>query len=155
MGRLFDAVAALLDVRQKVDYEAQAAIELEALAQGVSASPWPASVEVVDGQVIIDPGGWIAAAVRAHRQREPVAQAAAAFHLGLADAVVEAVREVAVCHDFGAVALTGGVFANAVLTTACAQGLLDAGFTVLTHRVVPPNDGGLALGQVCVAAVTS
>ncbi|MCU0295013.1 MAG: carbamoyltransferase HypF [Candidatus Nanopelagicales bacterium] len=154
MGRLFDAVAALLDVRQRVDYEAQAAIELEALAADSVASPWPAQVELVDGQVVIDPGGWIAAAVRAHREGQPVGQAAAAFHLGLADAVVAAVREVAVDHEFAGVGLTGGVFANAVLSRACAERLSEAGFEVLTHRVVPPNDGGLALGQVCVAATS-
>jgi hydrogenase maturation protein HypF len=152
MGRLFDAVAALLDVRQSVDYEAQAAIELEALADGVGAAPWWSPVAVDDGQVIIDPSGWIASAARAHREAVPVEQSAAAFHLGLAEAVVTAVRAIAERHDLMTVGLTGGVFANAVLTIACAQRLREAGFTVLTHRVVPPNDGGLALGQVCVAA---
>ena len=151
VGRLFDAVAALLDVRQAVDYEAQAAIELEALAEGVTATPWTSPVEVDGGEVIIDPSGWIGAAVSAHRAGVPVEQSAAAFHSGLADAVVEAVREVARERLVTTVGLTGGVFANAVLSAACVRGLREAGFTVLTHRVVPPNDGGLALGQVCVA----
>lgn len=155
MGRLFDAVAALLDVRQGVDYEAQAAIELEALADGVHASPWSSPVDVRDGQVVIDPTGWIAAAVRANAAGTPVAQSSAAFHAGLAEAVVAAVREVAQRHRVTTVGLTGGVFANSVLSMACTRGLAEAGFTVLTHRVVPPNDGGLALGQVCVAGAGS
>jgi hydrogenase maturation protein HypF len=155
MGRLFDAVAALLDVRQAVDYEAQAAIELEALADGVTVAPWLSPVEVVDGQVVIDPTGWIAAAVRAHRDAVPVEESAAAFHLGLADAVVAAAREVSLRRHVSTVGLTGGVFANALLTAACTRGLQEAGFRVLTHRVVPPNDGGLALGQVCVAGAMS
>ncbi len=121
MGRLFDAVAALLDVRQSVDYEAQAAIELEALAAGGDVAPWFSPVEVEDGQVVIDPSGWIAAAVTAHREAVPVAQSAAAFHSGLADAVVKAAREAASRHEVSRVGLTGGVFANAVLTSGmCA-----------------------------------
>ena len=155
MGRLFDAVAALLDVRQSVDYEAQAAIELEALADGVHADAWSSPVEMRAGQVVIDPTGWIAAAVRAHAAGTPVERSSAAFHAGLAEAVVEAVQAVALQHPVSTVGLTGGVFANSVLSKACMRGLAEAGFRVLTHRVVPPNDGGLALGQVCVAGAGS
>lgn len=148
MGRLFDAVAALLDVRQQVDYEAQAAIELEALAAGNRADPWPVVVEQHEQQVVIDPGGWLRLALTA---RDP-ARAARSFHLAVADAVVRSAVLIRDSHGVSTVGLTGGVFANALLATACRKGLRGAGFTVLTHRRVPPNDGGLALGQVCVAS---
>lgn len=147
MGRLFDAVAAVLDVRQSVDYEAQAAIEMEALAAAVDAAPWEIEVAWDAEEVVIDPAVWLRMAVAAKDR----ARAARAFHLGVAAAVVEAAVLIRERHGVGTVGLTGGVFANAVLTQACLAGLRSEGFTVLTHRLVPPNDGGLALGQVCVA----
>lgn len=147
MGRLFDAVAALLDVRHEVDYEAQAAIELEALAAGAPVDLWPVVVDQVGKQVVIDPGGWLRLALSAP---DP-ATAARSFHLALAGAVVRSAELIRDSHGVSTVGLTGGVFANALLTEACQDGLRAAGFTVLTHRLVPPNDGGLALGQVCVA----
>ncbi len=153
VGRLFDAVASLLDVRHAVEYEAQAAIELESLGSVGSAEAWPVHVHVDDGAVLIDPAGWISRAVVDHRAGIPVQHSAIAFHLGLADAVTRAAREVRDRTGVGTVGLTGGVFANAILTEACLVRLLSAGFEVLTHRVVPPNDGGLALGQISVAAV--
>ena len=146
MGRLFDAVASLLDVRHSVDYEAQAAIELEALAAGVHGEPWQARVLPTPDGVVIDPTGWLAAAVGS----DSPAAAAASFHAGLADAVARSVALLRQRYDFTAVGLTGGVFANALLTSHVLQRLTDV--PVLLHRIVPPNDGGLALGQVCIAA---
>jgi hydrogenase maturation protein HypF len=160
VGRLFDAVASLLDVRQAVDYEAQAAIELEALAararlRVASSRPADARAAGVDGSgtgIVIDPGPWIARAAAAHAAGAPVEQSALEFHLALADAVAAAARAARSAHGVHIVGLTGGVFANAVLTEACLERLAADGLTVLTHRLVPPNDGGLALGQVAVAA---
>jgi hydrogenase maturation protein HypF len=145
MGRLFDAVSSLLDVRHAVDYEAQAAIELEALAKPALA--WPAEVGWDGNRVIIDPSGWLRLAMVAGSAGE----AAYAFHSGVAEAVVESARLVRQRFGDMAVGLTGGVFGNLLLTELCARGLQEAGFEVLLHRLVPPNDGGLALGQVCVA----
>ena len=144
VGRLFDAVAALLGVRQSVDYEAQAAVELEARAR--QAPAWPVSVRC-DDEIVIDPAGWLRLAVEA----VDVGLAAYAFHAGLADAVVEAAVCVRDRTGVAVVGLTGGVFANRILSRLCAHGLMAAGFSVLQHEVVPCNDGGLALGQVVVA----
>lgn len=152
VGRLFDAVASLLDVRHGVDYEAQAAIELESLAAGGSCDSWPVDVHVDGSAVVIDPGGWIARAVSDHRAGVPVSDSARGFHRGLADAVAVAAREIRRRFDVNTVGLSGGVFANAILTQGCLRALQASGFTVLTHREVPPNDGGLALGQISVAA---
>ncbi len=152
VGRLFDAVASLLDVRHGVDYEAQAAIELESLAAGGACDSWPVDVRVDGAAVVIDPGGWIARAVSDHRDGIAVSDSARGFHRGLADAVAVAACEVRRRFGVDTVGLSGGVFANAILTQDCLRALQTSGFTVLTHRRVPPNDGGLALGQVSVAA---
>lgn len=153
MGRLFDAVAALLGIRESVDYEGQAAIELEALAAGWTGGFARWSMDVVDtpDAVLIDPAPALHAAVRA-AQDGASARAAMAFHEALADAVHRSARVVRERTGVATVGLTGGVFANSVLSGLC-QGILgQEGFTVLAHRLVPPNDGGLALGQVAVAA---
>ena len=157
MGRLFDAVAALLDVRQSVDYEGQAAIELEALA---AASPptdddpraWAAAIEDTGSGLRLDPAPAIGAAVAAVRDGLDIRVAARLFHEGLALAVAEAAVAIRDATGVDTVGLTGGVFANTVLTVLCQGRLAQEGFTVLVHERVPPNDGGLALGQVAIAA---
>lgn len=154
MGRLFDAVAALLGVRQHIDYEGQAAIELEVLAASVAddVEPVPMRLEVkADGT--IDPAPMIVSIVdELHRGTAP-ARLAWAFHQAVATAVCDVVRQVA--GNTRTVGLTGGVFQNVLLLAACRQRLERAGFTVLTHRIVPPNDGGLALGQAAISALTA
>ena len=165
MGRLFDAIASLLDVRHEVEYEAQAAIELEALAASTTqeAADWRSATgpygPVVHtdrgGDVILDPSGWIARAVADRAAGLDPATSSRAFHLALAEALTDAVLLVRDRYGMDTVGLTGGVFANDVLSSACQGSLRRAGLTVLVHGVVPPNDGGLALGQAAVAAAWS
>ena len=156
MGRLFDAVAALLDVRHEVEYEAQAAIELEALAASTTAEAlgWRSTASphgpVVrtdpGGEVILDPSGWIAQAVADHAAGLDPATSSRAFHLALAEAVTEAVllrpRRMASTPS-GSPAGSSPTPCSPRLVRAS---LSRAGLTVLVHGVVPPNDGGLALG---------
>jgi hydrogenase maturation protein HypF len=152
MGRLFDAVASLLGVRHRIDYEGQAAIELEVLAYSADAQPTQLRMDVrTDG--VIDPTGMMRAMVSALRAGAEPAPLAAGFHLAVADAVSEVVGLVA--GGVRLVGLTGGVFQNVVLLRECRQRLQQAGFEVLTHHVVPPNDGGLALGQAAVCVLTA
>lgn len=152
MGRLFDAVASLLGVRQRIDYEGQAAIELEALAQsaGVARSQ-PSLPLAVRPDRVIDPAPMVQAMVAALYAGTPPAALAAAFHRAVADAVAEVVGRVA--GGTALVGLTGGVFQNVLLQQECRTRLEHNGFEVLTHHVVPPNDGGLALGQAAVSAL--
>ncbi len=162
VGRLFDAIASLLGIRHEVHYEAQAAIELEARASSAdrpapgwrSGGPQPDGVvhTASDGAVVIDPSRWVARAVADHRAGVASEASALGFHLALADALSEAAAILARRRTVGTVGLSGGVFANAVLTSACQRSLRAAGLRVLTHAAVPPNDGGLALGQAAVAA---
>jgi hydrogenase maturation protein HypF len=158
IGRFFDGVAATLGVRFDAEYEGQAAIELEALASAVSdvdvtdAACWSPDVQEGPDRLLLDPRPTMLAAVAAVRAGDPIDRAALAFHLGLASAVAEIAVRVRETSGVRTVGLTGGVFANRILTLACVARLHAAGFHVLTHRVVPPNDGGLALGQLAVAA---
>ncbi|HTI74579.1 MAG TPA: carbamoyltransferase HypF [Mycobacterium sp.] len=151
MGRLFDAVASLLAVRHHIDYEGQAAIELEALAESAAGTGAIVLRLTVDAEGIIDPAPMIAMMVDALRAGADTAVLALAFH----HAVAVAVRDVVclVAQDTRTVGLTGGVFQNVLLLRGCRQLLEDAGFAVLTHRIVPPNDGGLALGQAAISTL--
>jgi hydrogenase maturation protein HypF len=146
MGRLFDAVAALIDVRQVVAYEAQAAIELEGLSRGTNCGDSSYAFDVRER--LIDPTPVIHAVVRDQRDGVSAAVMGARFHDAVANLIVDlAVRE----RDASQlVALSGGVFQNALLLHLTLKGLHAKGIQVITHRAVPPNDGGVALGQLMV-----
>ncbi len=149
-GRLFDAVAALLGVRASVSYEGQAAIELEALGrQAVDGAPAPVA-EIRGG--VLDPAPVVAALLADHRRGVPVTQLAAAFHVALADGTARLAQQLAGARELDTVVLTGGVFQNALLTDLVADRLRTAGLDVLLHAHVPPNDGGISLGQAAIAA---
>lgn len=152
MGRLFDAVASLLGVRHRIDYEGQAAIELEALAQVAGQTDkQPALPLAVRPDGVIDPAPMVQAMVAALHAGAPPSALAAAFHQAVAVAVAGVVTQLA--GGATLVGLTGGVFQNVLLLGACRSLLRQNGFEVLTHHTVPPNDGGLALGQAAVAVL--
>lgn len=150
MGRLFDAVASLLGVCQEVGYEGQAAIELEHLAR--TGAPVEEEIDFAIRDGVLDPGPVIAALASGLRAGTPAADLAAAFHRAVVRGTVEAVARCATAADIATVGLTGGVFVNRLLLDGIRTGLQGRGFDVLTHQVVPCNDGGLALGQAVVAA---
>ncbi len=153
MGRLFDAVASLLGVRHRIEYEGQAAIELEALAESIGDTAGSKMRLAVRPDGVIDPGDMLRTMVTGLRAGVKPAVLAAQFHHAVAVAVVEVVRRVA--GPVRLVGLTGGVFQNVLLTRGCRQRLQQAGFEVLTHHTVPPNDGGLALGQAAISVLTA
>jgi hydrogenase maturation protein HypF len=144
-GRLFDATAALLGVRERVSYEGQAAIELEQLAGHTEAEPYPCRSE---GERIIA-ADLIAAVhddLEAGRDR---AEIAAAFHEGLALACAEACARTA---EPRTVVLSGGCFQNLRLLASVRRRLEELGFRVIVHRLLPPNDACISFGQAAVAA---
>lgn len=153
MGRLFDAVASLTGVRQSIDYEAEAALNLEALAAAenlaTTGRPYLLPTHAaVDGPITIDWRPLVRAVVADVEAGESPGSMAARFHAAVAGMIVETCI---LLRDRGAgatVGLTGGVFQNAWLVERSLDGLHAADFEVLTHHTVPPNDGGLALGQV-------
>ncbi|QGU32542.1 carbamoyltransferase HypF [Thermochromatium tepidum] len=162
-GRLFDAVAATLNLGgDTLSYEGQAAIELEALAsqvlgalEGRTPAPESGYPFALDDSVRpwrLDPAPlWEALFCDLAHGEEP-ARIAARFHLGLASAIVEMGKRLARAFAVETLALSGGVFQNRVLLEVVVSGLRDLGLKVLLHRQVPANDGGLALGQGCIAA---
>jgi hydrogenase maturation protein HypF len=147
IGRLFDAVAALSGLRQSVNYEAQAAIELEASVDPDESGAYPFGME----GMVLDPSPMIHALVDDVRGQLPPGRMAARFHNGLADLVLQACRQIRSTYGLRVVALSGGVWQNLVLLERTLAGLRRADFEVLLHRQVPTNDGGLALGQAAIA----
>jgi hydrogenase maturation protein HypF len=150
MGRLFDAAASLLGVCQDVTYEGQAAVELEHLAR--HGQPSPLDFSVTDG--VLDPLPVIAGIVEGLRRGIPIADLAAGFHQAVIRATTAAVGNCARAAGISVIGLTGGVFANHILLQGIRCALSARGFEVLSHRIVPCNDGGLALGQAAIAAAT-
>ncbi len=153
-GRLFDAVAALAGIRSFVTYEGQAAIELEAAAAGGVVVAGDGGVELIEADtgLVLDPGPLLARLLALRTEGGSAGDIAATFHNGLAAGVVEAAVRLASLAGLDTVALSGGVFQNVRLTTLVHDGLERVGLRVLVHRTIPPNDGGISIGQAAVAS---
>jgi hydrogenase maturation protein HypF len=149
-GRLFDAVAALLGLRQVSRFEGQAAMELEWTADPAETAAYslPLRDPRADGARSLDWGPLVLELLEDVRRGVPTKVCAARFHNALAGGILTVAREV----GEPAVALSGGCFQNVRLTESAAALLAAEGFRVLLHRQVPPGDGGISLGQIVVAA---
>ncbi len=151
-GRLFDAISALLGVRDEVNYEGQGAIELEQLADVSESGSYRARLRD-DGGLLEIAGTDLVTAVAddlaAGVGREVIA---ARFHNAVCDLITETCLILRERTGQSTIALSGGVFQNLLLLTNVADKLAGRGFTVLTHARVPCNDGGISLGQAVVAA---
>jgi hydrogenase maturation protein HypF len=153
-GRLFDAVAAILGIRDSINYEGQAAVELEQRADLTEQGSYPAGV--TEGPALQLHGADLVRAVVADlRAGVPVEVIATRFHHGVADAIIRVCLLLRESTGVGVAALSGGVFQNVLLLERTVAGLEQRGFRVLTHSRVPPNDGGISLGQVAIAAASS
>jgi hydrogenase maturation protein HypF len=148
MGRLFDAVAALAGVRQIITYEGQAAIELEAftVSGGVGAYNFGYNGGEIDAAPVIQ------SVVEDVLKGSSPAIIGARFHEAVADLILQLGVDLRMRTSINQVALSGGVFQNVTLLELAVRRLENAGFETLTHNKVPPNDGGLALGQAVIAA---
>jgi hydrogenase maturation protein HypF len=150
MGRLFDGVASLLGLAQRSSFEGQAAMALEFAADPAERGAYPIAFEpAADAScIVLDWRPLVDAVIDDLRRGVSRSLAAARFH----NALVAAMTRVAKSEGAPSVALTGGCFQNRRLTELGARELRRAGFRVLLHRQVPPGDGGIALGQIAVAA---
>ena len=147
MGRLFDAASALIGVRQKVNYEAQAAIELEALCAENEEGSYPITIH----EDKIDTSSLWAALLKDRSSGTPKPIIAARFHNAVSEVVLSVSKVVRRERDINTVVLSGGVWQNKRLLSRSVALLEKADFHVLWHRHVPTNDGGIALGQIMVA----
>jgi hydrogenase maturation protein HypF len=151
-GRLFDAAAALLGVRDTVNYEGQAAIELEQLADPAEPGGYAASISYHAGALRVTGADLIRAAADDLVAGTDLPVIAGRFHNGVAAAIVSVCSGLRQQSGLGVVALSGGVFQNQLLTRQVVAGLEREKIRVLLHSRVPCNDGGISLGQVAVAA---
>lgn len=153
LGRLFDAVAALLQLRREVLYEGQAAIELETLATSCTDCVTGYPFQLHSGQVMqFDMAPLIVEIVQDIVQGVSAARIARRFHLAVAEMLVVGCSEVSRRTGLRQVALSGGVFQNQLLLEQLVERLQAMAFQVYINRRVPPNDGGISLGQLAIAA---
>jgi hydrogenase maturation protein HypF len=149
-GRLFDAVSSIVGLRQEVTFEGQAAIELEMIADPQCERVYPYLVG--DGSPAqLDMRPMIEAIVRDLVSAKPASEIAAAFHNTLAALVVDVCSRIRRSEALNHVCLSGGTFQNIFLLQRAARGLRKNGFEVFLHAKVPPNDGGIALGQAVIS----
>ncbi len=147
MGRLFDTAAALLGFTREISFEGQAAMWLEHLAQGAPSSagyPFPIDGDELDFRPLL------AAVIEDRLRRKPVSHAARAFHAGVAEGLCRAVLALCETHGITTVALSGGVFQNVLLLEEIKARLEGTSVEIWTNAAVPPNDGGVSLGQAAL-----
>ncbi|HZY41825.1 MAG TPA: carbamoyltransferase HypF, partial [Anaerolineae bacterium] len=149
MGRLFDAVASICNVRQTVNYEGQAAIEFEALTNQNESGAYEF---VMRNTYCVNAAPMIRAVVADVRSGVPTPVISTRFHNGLALMVRSVCESIRRERGLNEVALSGGVWQNVTLLSKTLAQLRDADFVIYVHHLVPPNDGGIALGQAVIAA---
>jgi len=151
-GRLFDSVASILGIRSEVTYEAQAAVELEMSADESEEGLYRESLKGFCPRGELDWTSMVVQIVSDINKEVEVSRISARFHRTLAEMFVVSAISAREHHEIRSVGLSGGVFQNRYFLTHLSRRLEEEGFVVLTHSKVPTNDGGLALGQVAVAA---
>jgi hydrogenase maturation protein HypF len=158
MGRLFDAVSAMLRIREKNTYEGECAIALENAAQEQKmrgGAAYPLFFRIVseeNGTLLLDQSDLISQILRASEQGASAGSIALGFHEAICDASAEVCRIIRTETGENRVALSGGVFANLLLLEGCADRLKADGFEVFLNSAVPSNDGGLCLGQAWICS---
>jgi hydrogenase maturation protein HypF len=157
-GRLFDAVAALAGLRSRVRHEGQAAMELEWRSAGFppdSIYPFGLAASIEGGPLTIDTRPLISAVASDLRKGVEPGRVGRRFHSSMVEIIAEVCGRIRSSEGLNSVVLSGGVFMNVLLLEGTVDRLDRDGFAVYRHRLVPPNDGGLCLGQLAISAATS
>jgi len=150
MGRLFDAISSILSVRDEAHYEGQAAIELEMIANPDQRDIYPFHIEKGKSPMVIDPAGIIRGVVSDLMEGIHRSLISGRFHQTIARLIIDTCEAVRMISGLNRVALSGGVFQNMILLTSVTRGLRQSGFEVVTHQLVPTNDGCISLGQAVI-----
>ncbi len=149
-GRLFDAVASILGLRHEINFEGQAAIELEMAVHDGTEGVYPFQIEYsIPWQIDVRP--MIESIVKERQEGEVIGAIAARFHSTLAEIIAEVCGELRERERLNKVCLSGGAFQNMLLLQRAISALGECGFEVYLHARVPPNDGGVSLGQAVIA----
>jgi hydrogenase maturation protein HypF len=151
MGRLFDAVSSILSIRDKVNYEGQAAIELEMITTDENVDEYKFQISKEEKPMIIDPKEIIKGIVFDLLERISLSKISTKFHRTIARIIIETCQLIRHKEGLNHVVLSGGVFQNIFLLSLVIDGLRNLGFEVFTHHTVPTNDGGISLGQAVIA----
>ncbi|WP_315785122.1 carbamoyltransferase HypF [Fischerella sp. JS2] len=159
IGRLFDAVAAAIGIcREECNYEGQAAMEMETLVdrnilnKHEENQKYPFGINILDNIYCIDPSPMWKALLNDLQQQTSLRVIAAKFHISLAQAIGQMVTSLCQHHHIKTVVFSGGVFQNRILLEQLSKHLKNSGINILTHSLIPCNDGGLSLGQAVIAA---
>ncbi len=150
MGRLFDAVSALINLCLVANYEGQPAIELEMIGEQNETASYHFSYLEEDGKILIDPEPVISRIVEELGSGQEPGDISARFHNGASKMVVEVCEQLRERTGINQVTVSGGVFQNFWLLSRIKSWLEEQGFKVYAHRLVPPNDGGICLGQAAI-----
>jgi hydrogenase maturation protein HypF len=155
IGRLFDAISSLVGLRHMINYEAQAAIELESVADSVEESSYSFKIDAFkypeNDCLELNPEPVFHGILNDLRKSEPTSIISARFHNGLANAVYQTCKKIRDQYNVNEVILSGGVWQNITLLMKTMKKLDKSNFNVFIHNQVPTNDGGLALGQAAIA----
>lgn len=151
MGRLFDAVAALIFFGTRAQHEGQTAMQLEGMISADAQEPYPFDVRFTSEGTVFSPVPMIHQLVEDIKRKVSPGMMSRKFHDGLVDVLVQVCRQIREQNQISVVALSGGCFQNAFLHTRLEKRLREERFDVLTHRQVPSNDGGVSLGQAVIA----
>ena len=151
MGRLFDAVSSLLQIRDEITFEGQAALALEMAVEEGWNGHYEYGLQREPEGTIIDPIPLISGIIKDLQEGVSAARIATSFHNTAAHFLLEVAERMAKETSLNRVILSGGVFQNVYLLERLRKGLMKAGLTPIFHQRVPPNDGGIALGQVAIA----
>lgn len=151
-GRLFDAVSAFLGIRKEISYEAQAAIELEGIADENGEESYSTELSESNGRILIDWRKMWKELISDMEKGVPPEKCAMKFHNYVVNSLVEATNVVRKVTNINDVVLSGGVFQNQIILRKTIENLTKRGFKVYHHNEIPTNDQGLAVGQIAICA---